>query len=423
MNYLRDVGREIVAEARELWVFIVVAAGYVCTAWLVVAQHSTVVSVDAARYPLVWPSFALLLLGGLFITLATRVVLVLHPRRPLAMLLGHIAEQCRPRSVARGIVVVGVLAPFTLYFSLIKSLFPFINPVSWDTTLSAIDASLHFGYYPHELVTPLVVNDYMYTVASWFYQGFWPVVCFALLAHATFVCPRGRARSQLLLAYLFCWIIGGTFVAAALNSGGPVFYELYTGLPTYSDLTQRLHLYSQDAAFSSMTAVQLLLDAHSPTSAAATGLGISAMPSMHISIAFLTVLYLWRSTQMIRLLALGYFMSMLVLSVALGWHYAIDGYVAVLITTGAWYVAGAVLRESRLGSTLTTRQSPSVSSRESPTAHAYLVGGGVRGPEQWSGSAFRQRNRGYEGSGSRHVLLDRGSGSRLYDIDGKRSVR
>jgi membrane-associated phospholipid phosphatase len=72
--------------------------------------------------------------------------------------------------------------------------------------------------------------------------------------------------------------------------------------------------------------------------------GISAMPSMHVSIATLTALAFsninkWFSFTMI-LLAL----IIQVGSVHLGCHYAIDGYISVLATLAIWFTTERLLQ-------------------------------------------------------------------------------
>ena len=70
------------------------------------------------------------------------------------------------------------------------------------------------------------------------------------------------------------------------------------------------------------------------------GSGISAMPSMHVSMAFLFALVGWRSNRLIGLMLGIYTIIILMGSVHLGWHYAIDGYAAILGTLLIWHCVG-----------------------------------------------------------------------------------
>ncbi len=78
------------------------------------------------------------------------------------------------------------------------------------------------------------------------------------------------------------------------------------------------------------------------------GSGISAMPSMHISMSCFPVLVTWRYHWMLRVASVAYLIVLLMGSVHLAWHYAIDGYVAILGTYLIWWAVGrAMSRQER----------------------------------------------------------------------------
>jgi membrane-associated phospholipid phosphatase len=63
---------------------------------------------------------------------------------------------------------------------------------------------------------------------------------------------------------------------------------------------------------------------------------LSAMPSLHVAIAFLTVLYFWGKSRAIASVAFAYFLIILAGSVYLGWHYALDGYIGTIMVWTVW---------------------------------------------------------------------------------------
>ena len=64
---------------------------------------------------------------------------------------------------------------------------------------------------------------------------------------------------------------------------------------------------------------------------------------MHVSMAFLFALVGWRAS---RILGIGFTVFMVLImigSVHLGWHYAIDGYAAIVGTWLIWWAVGWLL--------------------------------------------------------------------------------
>ncbi|HMO69504.1 MAG TPA: phosphatase PAP2 family protein [Novosphingobium sp.] len=69
------------------------------------------------------------------------------------------------------------------------------------------------------------------------------------------------------------------------------------------------------------------------------GRGITAMPSMHVGLAFLFFLAM-RHQGRIAAWAFGAFFVVIALaSVHLGYHYAVDGYVSMALTGAIWWAA------------------------------------------------------------------------------------
>ncbi len=67
------------------------------------------------------------------------------------------------------------------------------------------------------------------------------------------------------------------------------------------------------------------------------------MPSMHIAAGFLLFLLTLRLHWALRLVAGAYVVLLLIGSVHLGWHYAIDGYVSIICTYAIWWAVGRAL--------------------------------------------------------------------------------
>jgi hypothetical protein len=70
------------------------------------------------------------------------------------------------------------------------------------------------------------------------------------------------------------------------------------------------------------------------------GSGISAFPSMHLAIATLNAVFLWRFGGILRWIGIAFLVVTQLAAVHLAWHYAIDGYASMLATPVVWMLAG-----------------------------------------------------------------------------------
>jgi membrane-associated phospholipid phosphatase len=86
------------------------------------------------------------------------------------------------------------------------------------------------------------------------------------------------------------------------------------------------------------------------------GSGISAMPSMHVAIATLFALVCWRVRRWLGIVMTIYAVIIMIGSVHLGWHYAVDGYLGAAAMLAIWWCVGWCLRraaERRAGAVAT----------------------------------------------------------------------
>ncbi len=67
------------------------------------------------------------------------------------------------------------------------------------------------------------------------------------------------------------------------------------------------------------------------------------MPSMHLAITTINALMLARLNRYAGTVACLYLATILLGSVFLGWHYAVDGYASIAITGLIWYAVQRVL--------------------------------------------------------------------------------
>jgi hypothetical protein len=164
-----------------------------------------------------------------------------------------------------------------------------------------------------------------------------------LIGFAACAALRGRPalRYTYMLSYMTSFVIVGMVGADLCASAGPVYDGLLFGDGrTFGQLTALLRAQSAEAGpFMAVMAQDYLLQAHR-AGVTQLGSGISAMPSMHVVMAFLWVLPAWHIGRALGLVVTGYALVIWLASVHLGWHYFSDGLVGLAVLCVIWSVAG-----------------------------------------------------------------------------------
>lgn len=230
------------------------------------------------------------------------------------------------------------------FFFIQKSLIPLLHPYTLDPFFAEWDRVLHFGHYPHEFIVPLVEKLHLSYVLDWAY-ALWLIVMMGVIGYNFFMDKVTHRRLRFVWSWLLSWIVLGSFMAVALSSVGPAFYHhFYPDLPDpYAGLIAHLNALSEQSfMLSSHTREFLITWAESADPFTVNKL--SAMPSMHVGIAWLLVLYAREiGGRKLVTAAVLFFAAILVGSVYLGFHYAVDGYVSILVMSFLWWGTGLAL--------------------------------------------------------------------------------
>jgi hypothetical protein len=228
------------------------------------------------------------------------------------------------------------LAAFFWAFSCWKSTIPLVHAFSWDQRLGSLGAWIHGGQ-PDVLLAPFFGGPRTIVALDHLYETWW-FALFALLLWQVWQRDLARAK-RFLLAFALVWIVLGIFVATAFSSAGPCYALLITGTHRYDELVARLNAANGISPLTALQAQAFLWTAH-VRGLVPPGGGISAFPSLHVAGAMLGALAVHERSRALGALAWTYMVLVWIASIMLGWHYSLDGYVAVIGTAACWWVAG-----------------------------------------------------------------------------------
>jgi PAP2 superfamily len=232
-------------------------------------------------------------------------------------------------------------------FSYLKSVIPLVQPFYLDPLLRQWDLALHFGIDPWRILQPLLGHTWI-TYAINFGYALWFFVLQAALVLQAGAAGNRRRRMQFLLTMALAWALVGNLAATAMSSAGPCFYALVVGGP---DPYAPLMGYLRDVAatlgewhvpFTAIVLQDLLWESYA-TNGFGLAEGISAAPSMHIASSWIIWRLSWELGRRARIAGSLFLAVIFTGSIHLGWHYAVDGYLAVAFAWALWRLVGWLL--------------------------------------------------------------------------------
>lgn len=230
---------------------------------------------------------------------------------------------------------------FMAGYTAIKNLIGLTIPFTWDPTLTALDATLHFGTDPWRVIG---IENFTLTRAIDFTYTAWVALLAFVHAFIALRAPDEPDRFRFFLVYFFAFALLGNVGAALFMSAGP-FFPWANGAvhANFQPLMSYLWHDSAEAMLQATKYQDYLLRIRG-SGVAEFGSGISAFPSLHIAVSTLYALFAWRRRWPWPFLAIAFLIVMQIGSVHLGWHYAVDGYASMLVVSLLWYLSGKLVR-------------------------------------------------------------------------------
>lgn len=257
---------------------------------------------------------------------------------------GRLRAWASTERIVGGLLVLVLHHLLNANFFAVKQALWVTVPYSWDATFHALDGWVHAGYQPAAWAAAHLSNAAIVAIDRYYFVG-WGHALLITLAVAAWS-ERRELRHQILLAYIGVWAIAGNALAGLFASAGPCYVEALTGATWYRPLTDRLAAVDSHTPLIASLLQRLLWRSAAAGQWSAIG-GISAMPSVHLALATVTVLYWSRRGRRWRVAGVLFVGAVQVGSVALGWHYAVDGYAGIAIGVGLWWGAGRLVASKR----------------------------------------------------------------------------
>lgn len=248
---------------------------------------------------------------------------------------GHLRELLfSPRFLVELLLAIVAVHGTVMVFVNLKQFVPALNQTLYDSPLWRIDAWLHFGVEPSAVASDWAGENGWMDLLDQGYVLFFP----AQLAVPLLFLMSQRLRpqrAQFFFALCLLWMVGG-LVYVLWPSLGPVYYR------------PSRFVWLEQAPYARHLQVTLIQDYVRFRSdpgyyAVKLSHGVAALPSMHVGVlAFFAIAThrLRTASVVLWLLTALTFVG----SLALAWHYAIDGYAGVLLAAGAWWIGGVVVR-------------------------------------------------------------------------------
>lgn len=312
-------------------------------------------SQKVAAFCLLYSAMAFILFPNTFLeVLGAYPILRFYFLLPVLLLLGLVGAAmyhapAHPLSFLRwklrtrgtgALAIMAVLVISASAFTTLKHEYSFIVPFHADEVLADMDAAIHFT--DPWRITRAIFPESLDSILFALYSQLWFVEIAGVLVNAAFISDKD-SRDRYFVSFALSVILLSSLVRIAGSSAGPVFYDRMMGGDRFADLIAALK--ASPAGPKTLGLTDYLYSAYT-SQHTVLGTGISAMPSLHVALAFLNALFLASRHRIAGRIAWAYAGIILFGSVYFGWHYALDGYISILSVLMIWTIAESDAEDS-----------------------------------------------------------------------------
>lgn len=229
---------------------------------------------------------------------------------------------------------------FTYTYFWLKVCVPLVNHKVWDPFLWRLDTVVHGGFSPSLFLIAITRGTILMRLLDHWYGLWLPSVSLGI---AFFIAsPGAKVRRRFVLSCVLIWVLGA-WLYVAMPALGPVYAFPYPWQEVLKEMP------------SAEGGQQLLQENYRKVLAGRTGVlrqfnptrGIAAMPSLHVGVHWMLMLWLRRYARPLFLPAVIATVLTFLGSIVTGWHYAVDGYVGIGLGQLSYWVAMRTERRKR----------------------------------------------------------------------------
>ena len=269
------------------------------------------------------------------------LLFIYKPESPFRFVYQSKAIRAFLPQLGAALVVIAALSLFMPAFTAVKSAIPLFNEYDWDATFVAWDVALH-GQDAWRVLQPVLGYPLFTSILSYLYHAWFMLIYIGPICVALYVVDR-ELRLRFFFGFLLTWTIVGMIGAVVFASVGPVFLEPIIGNDRFAEQMAYLNAANEQHIVLVLEVQRMLLEWYQEGDYG-LGRGLSAMPSMHVALA---MLYFLMARQINRWLGWAFFAFLVIImigSVHLAYHYAVDGYVSIVATLAIWWVTKPLAR-------------------------------------------------------------------------------
>lgn len=242
-----------------------------------------------------------------------------------------------PKNISRYLIGLAFLTLYCLFigmFTSVKSSLGTVYGFQHDIFQADLDKALFFGVDAWKILFKPIHSLWTQPIIEFNYNILWHLHTYLVLFLMATSYQTHKLRKRYLISFMLVWVVIGNIFAGIFISAGPAFYGFLTGDEArFGEQLRLLATYEASSAVNFQNYLWTSYTSNTP----GFGTGISAFPSIHVSICVLNTFFAFEISRKLGLLSLAYTIIILVSSVYLAWHYFVDGLFGAVLVAVIYY--------------------------------------------------------------------------------------